>query len=189
MENNPNSLDCAFIPRRCILHSTKIGETFRENRKIFLHKGAYHKLKGYSYAQLSKIGSKSNASNPKRQADIETYGWDTKFGYHVVRLVLQCEQILMEHDLDLERDREIYKSIRRGEWTLDRLQSFFAKKEKQLEELYVKSTLRNCPDDVVIKTLLLNLIEEHYGSISEYLRNDNTNSLIKDIDSVILKYR
>jgi predicted nucleotidyltransferase len=55
MENNPNMIDSLFTPRNCVLHSTQIGEHVRSNRNMFLHKGAWHKFKGYAYAQMSKI--------------------------------------------------------------------------------------------------------------------------------------
>ena len=50
MENNPNMVDALFVPQRCILHSTSIAETLRENRGMFLHKGCFHKFKGYAYS-------------------------------------------------------------------------------------------------------------------------------------------
>jgi len=58
MENNPNMIDSLFVPRRCVLYSTQIGEHVRENRQLFLHKGAYHKFKGYAYSTLSKLENK-----------------------------------------------------------------------------------------------------------------------------------
>lgn len=60
MENNPNMIDSLFVPRRCILHSTAISEHVRENRKLFLHKGSWHKFKGYAYSQMHKIGRKGD---------------------------------------------------------------------------------------------------------------------------------
>lgn len=58
MENNPNMIDSIFTPRRCVLHSTKVAEMVRDARKSFLHKGAWHKFKGYAYASLNKVKSK-----------------------------------------------------------------------------------------------------------------------------------
>jgi hypothetical protein len=60
MDNNPNMIDSLFVPRNCVLHSTEVGEMIRENRRMFLHKGAWHKFKGYAYAQASKIRNKVN---------------------------------------------------------------------------------------------------------------------------------
>lgn len=61
MENNPNMLDSLFVPARCVLHMTPIANLVRERRKEFLHKGAYHKLKGYAFAQLSKMDVKKQS--------------------------------------------------------------------------------------------------------------------------------
>ena len=49
VDNNPNLINALYVPRSCILHTTKISEYIRENRDIFLHKGAWHRFKGYSY--------------------------------------------------------------------------------------------------------------------------------------------
>ena len=59
MENNPNTIDSIFTPDRCVLHSTQIGNLVRENRKFFLHKGSWHKRKGYAFSQLHKIDIKT----------------------------------------------------------------------------------------------------------------------------------
>lgn len=190
MENNPNMIDSLFTPRRCVLHSTSMAELLIENRRLFLHKGAMHKLRGYAYSQLSKIENKSNSSNPKRQADIAEHGFDTKFGMHLVRLCLQAEQILNEHDLDLERNREILKSIRRGEWELERLKEYFYQKEKALEEAYAKSTLREYPDEAAIKALLVKCLEHHYGKLDNVVAMPaRSNDLLHELEALVEKYR
>jgi len=58
MENNPNVIDCLFTPATCVLHSTRVGNLVRENRRLFLHKGAWPKFKGYAYSQLHKLAIK-----------------------------------------------------------------------------------------------------------------------------------
>ena len=141
MENNPNMIDSLHVPRNCVIHSTAIGEMIRENRKLFLHKGAWHKFKGYAYAQMSKIRNKTNSSNPKRAATIEQFGYDVKFAYHVVRLMNEVEQILVEGDLDLQRNREQLKSIRRGEWTLDQLKEWKTWSDRFANEAYDKALM------------------------------------------------
>lgn len=189
MENNPNMLDSLSVPRNCVIHSTQVGELIRSNRKLFFHKGCYYKLRGYSYAQLSKIRNKNNSSNPKRAADIAKNGMDTKFAYHVARLALECEQILVTHDLDLQRDRELLKSIRRGEWTFERLESWFQEKEKTLEELLVKSDLRSHPPEEEIRTLLLQCLEHHYGSLDAVVqKNPQIETLLQDLSVLIERY-
>ena len=165
MDNNPNIIDSLFTPTTCVLHITRVGNLVRENRRLFLHKGAWPKFKGYAYSQLHKLAIKQPQG--KRAELVAEHGFDTKFGYHVVRLISEVEQILIEGDIDLQRNNEQLKAIRRGEWTEDRLRTWFADKESDLERLYAESTLRAVPDEGRIKALLMQCLEEHYGSLAD----------------------
>jgi len=164
MENNPNMIDSLFAPVRCHLTITEVGNMVREKRRIFLHKGSWHKFKGYAYSQLHKMSNK----NPKgkRKETVDKFGYDVKFAYHVVRLVDEVEQILMEGDLDITRNREQLKSIRRGEWKEEDIRRWFEEKEVALEKVYSESSLPHSPDEDAIKTLLLECLEHHYGDLS-----------------------
>lgn len=247
MENNPNMIDSLFTPTRCVLHSTSIGNMVRENRKLFLHKGAWHKFKGYSYSQLNKMEGKAikqfidfcksyglnykdinlemvtneisfreengmlknmlladvfmsrlidlqkilkqcthNGTMSKRLDSIAEHGYDVKFAYHVVRLLNEVEQIMTEGDLDLERGREQLKSIRRGEWTIEDIKNWFQEREKSLGNLYNNSKLQHSPDEAAIKNLLLNCLEEYYGSLDKCVINPNkATQALKDIQTII----
>ena len=123
MKNNPNLIDSIFVPARCVIHMDDVGRVVRDNRRKFLHKGIHSKLMGYAYSQLHKIATKKPDEGSNRYADYMTHGYCVKFGYHVVRLVQQADMVLNEGDLDLERNRELLKAIRRGEWTLDELKT------------------------------------------------------------------
>jgi len=163
MENNPNMVDALFTPTTCVLTSTRIGQHVREQRRIFLHKGCWHKFKGYAYSQLHAMQNKKPEG--KRLELVEQFGYDVKYAYHVVRLMGEVEQILEEGDLDLQRNREQLKSIRRGEWSLPQVREYFERRERDLERLYQESKLPHGPDEAKIKTLLLECLEEHYGSL------------------------
>lgn len=187
MENNPNMIDSLFVPVRCILHMSEIGNIVREHRKLFLHKGAWFKFKGYAYSQLHKMQTKTPQG--KRVETVEQYGYDVKFAYHLVRLLNEIEMILIEGDLDLERNREQLKSIRRGEWTEEQIVSYFNKKESELESLYTSSTLPYKPDEDAIKELLLNCLEAHYGSLDNAVsKPDQYMRLKEDIRQIAQKY-
>ncbi len=179
MDNNPNMVDSLFVPQRCVVHSTKIGGMLRDNRKLFLCKKAWHTFKGYAYAQLHKMEIKVPEGNRKDLVD--EFGYDVKFAYHIVRLVGEVEQILSEGDLDLERDRERLKAIRRGEWAEEQVREFFFQKEKSLESLYASSTLPHTPREEEIKQLLLDCLEEEYGSL------DGCVEVSKEVDPSFLK--
>lgn len=182
---NPNVIDSLFTPIHCVLFSNQIGDMVRSNRKMFLHKGAWFKFKGYAYSQLHKLDTKNPEG--KRRETIEKYGYDVKFAYHVVRLLLEIEQILVEGDLTLDRKdrREHLKAIRNGEWSKKQVKQFFDDKERQLEELYHKSTLQYSPDEDKIKQLLIDCLEHHYGSLDKvYIAEDRYENAIRQIEEI-----
>src|SRR3954470_18936239 len=157
MENNPNLIDSLFTPETCVLHLTRVGRMVRERRRLFLHRGCWHTFKGYAYQQVAKMANKNRTG--KRAETVRRFGFDVKFAYHVVRLLNEVEQILTEGDLDLQRNREQLKSIRRGEWSEQQIRDYFTKKETELETLYNNSSLPYGPDENKIKQLLLHCLE------------------------------
>ncbi len=167
--NNPNMLDALFVPLRCILHMTPIGQMVRENRKIFLSQKVIHTFRGYAFEQLHKLRTKTPTESSKRMESIEKFGFDVKFAYHIVRLLMQVEQLLCEGDMDLERDREVYKSIRRGDWKLEDIEQFFNSNEPRLVKLADESKLPYSPDMVKIKQLLVNCLEQHFGTLQNFV--------------------
>lgn len=190
MDNNPNMVDSLFTPDFCVQHITRVGVMVRENRRLFLHKGSWHKFKGYAYSQLHKANIKNPEPGSKRAEIVERFGWDVKFGYHVVRLIDEAEQILSEGDLDLQRNREQLKAIRAGEMSLEEVQQWFSLKEKALEELYTSSKLQHKPDERAIKQLLLHCLEEHYGSLDGCIVNpDEAVTALREVNAVLDKYR
>lgn len=190
MKGNPNTLDVLFAPRRCVIHSTALAQHVRDNRHLFLSKEVMVKLRGYAASQMHKIMNGSNSSNPKRAEDIARTGMDTKFAYHVVRCALQAEQVLEEHDLDLERNSEILNAVRRGEWTPERLVNWFESKESSLEESFGRSTLRAKADQGVLRNLLLQVLEMHYGSLDAVVSKDQTASgLVREMEALLDRYR
>lgn len=190
MENNPNIIDSIYTPANCVTHSTRIGNMVRENRDLFLHKGAWYKFKGYAFSQMHKMKSK-NPPKGKRLASVEKYGYDVKYAYHLVRLMGEIEDILMHGTIDLQKNKEQLKSIRRGEMTLKEVEEWFTFKEKDLESLYVSSKLRHTPDEEAIKELLMNCLEEHFGNLDAVIvsqdRYQKALQEIQDITCRVLK--
>jgi predicted nucleotidyltransferase len=188
MECNPNMIDSLFTPTNCVLHCTKVGNMVRDRRKLFLHKGAWHKFKGYAYSQLHAMDSKNPEVGSKRSIIRERYGYDVKFAYHVVRLIGEVEQILVEGDIDLQRNREQLKAIRRGEVPQEAIRAYFSEKEASLEKLYHESKLPYSPDEKAIRTLLMECLEEHYGNLSDAVVNPDAASVaLSEIAGIIRK--
>lgn len=188
MDNNPNMIDSLFTPQTCVLHITRIGNLVREQRRSFLHKGAWVKFKGYAYSQLHKMTTKDPQG--KRKDIREKYGFDVKYAYHLVRLLYEVEQILLEGDIDLQRHREHLKAIRRGEVSEADIRQWAADKERQLEKVYLESTLPQKPDEERIKALLLHCLEEHYGNLSACIRQPSAPvAALRQIQEILDRHR
>ena len=170
MECNPNMIDSLFTPEVCVLHITRVGQILRDNRKLFLHQGICDRFKGYAYAQIHKMQTKDPEPGSNRERLREKFGFDVKFAYHTVRLLNEAEQLLLEGDLDLQRNREQLKSIRRGEWTEAQILDYFEKKRIDLETARTRSSLPVGPDESAIRDLLLRCLEAHYGSLDGCIR-------------------
>jgi predicted nucleotidyltransferase len=206
MENNPNMIDSLFTGQNAILHCSAIAQMVRDNRKLFLHKGSWHKFKGYAFQQMHRMRSREereveaqvyidkNEKVPehlqipqgKRKQLFEEFGYDVKFAYHVVRLIDEAEQILSEGDLDLTRNAEKLKAIRRGEWKIEDVRGYFTEKEKALETAYANSKLPHGPDEGKIRRLLMDCLEHHYGNLAECVVDvDKATQTLKDVAELI----
>ena len=182
-ENNPNMVDILFVKDHHITHIDNIGRLIKQNRKLFLTRHAFHKFSGYAYAQLKKMRTMNKKES--RAELIEAHGYDTKYGSHLARLALECEQILIEHDLDLERHSELLKSIRRGEWTLEQLELWFKEKELTLNRLYTESTLRYGPDWPELMRVLLCCLEEKFGSLDKYVNISGDSRILRKYEQIV----
>ena len=191
MYGNPNMIDSLFVSQSCILHLTKIGNLVRENRKMFLGKHLWPRYKGYAFEQMHKIKIKTPKKGGKREKYIKEHGYDVKFAYNIVRLLSEIEQIFIEGDLDLQEKgrREHMKAIRKGEVSLEEVKSWVSDKEKHLENLYHESKLPAFSDKSAIKQLLLNCLEEHYGSLEGcVMQPDEAIQALKEIQTVLDKH-
>ncbi len=188
LTNNPNMVDSLFTPENMVIHCTNTGRLVRDNRKLFLSKLCWVKFRGYAHTQLKKMNDKKPEGERKKIVD--KFGYDVKFAYHIIRLFDEVEQILTEGDIDLQRAKDMMKSIRRGEWTAEEVRQWAMTKELALEKAYAECKLPEIPDIEPIKQLLFNCVEEHYGNLEECIKQVGwSEEALKEIDGVLDKYR
>jgi uncharacterized protein len=121
---------------------------------------------------------------------VAEHGFDTKFAYHVVRLILEVEQIMVEGDIDIQRNNEQLKAIRRGDWTEAYLRDWFSAKQSELEKVYAESKLPPAPDEERIRSLLLNCLEDHYGRLEDcVVAPDRAVAALRNVQAELEKVR
>ncbi len=106
----------------------------------------------------------------KRLPQVAKNGYDVRYAYHLVRLLLECEQMLRTGDLDLESNADTLHEVRAGEWPLQRVHDFFRTKSAEIEDIKARSTIPEIPDEARMRRLLMACLEEHYGGIGPMLR-------------------
>lgn len=127
------------------------------------------------YHQLFQVGN----NKTKRFESIKVHDYDIKFGYHLIRLISEVEQILEHGTINLQKNQDQLKSIRNGDWTLEEIEEYFKRKEAQLEQVYIDSKLQHSPDEGKIKELLMECLEMAYGSIDQLVKVDHSSAAEK----------
>ncbi len=168
MGGNPNMLDSLFVPEESILHIDYVGEIVRENRYMFLSQKIYHTFRGMAYSHMKRITSRTRKG--KRKEHVERYGYDVKDASNVVRLLFEVNDFLFSGDADISNNSEYISDVRSGNWTLEELELFF---EREMAELKIRvhngeSVIPKYPNQDKIKNLLVNCLEERYGSLEKF---------------------
>jgi predicted nucleotidyltransferase len=189
LANNPNQIDMLFCHETDITHCTQAGRMILDNRHIFLSKLSFIRFRGYAASQFKSIKNGRNAKG-KRKELIEKYSYDTKYAMHLIRLMNEATQILSEENIDLKRGSEEYRAIRTGQWSYEKLEKEFNERKLQAEKAYTNSKLPEIPNYNKIKNLLLNCLEQQYGSL-KYIcpQPDFAINALKEIDLILQKNR
>ncbi len=100
----------------------------------------------------------------KRKELVRKVGYDAKNAAHLIRLLRMGIEFLVEGDLHVERaDSEQLLSIKRGEWTIERVKDESERLFKLAEEAYVRSSLPPKPDTQKAETLCMNIVARYHG--------------------------
>lgn len=184
-----NVVETLFTAPECINHNNRIGEYLRENRFMFLSKQLAKNVKAYAYAQFHKTTGVDREGNRKKIVD--EFGYDSKSLSHTVRLASEAEQILIEGNLDLRKNKEMIKAVRRGELKLDDVSKWFLEKDILLDKLAIDSKIPDTVNENKIKHILLNCLEMHYGDLSAIINKQDkgiNDCVVDEIKAVLRKF-
>ncbi len=99
--------------------------------------------------------------NPRRAALEARFGYDTKFGAHVVRLLRMCREILTDGTVNVRRpDRDELLAIRQGAWPFEQLAAWARAEDAAMEALAKASPLPHGPDRTALDAACVALVEE-----------------------------
>ena len=97
--------------------------------------------------------------NEKRSELEAKYGYDTKHGSHLVRLLRMCGEILETGNVTVYRpDAQDLLDIRAGKWSYERLIEFAYNEDKKMDKLFKTSKLPRKPPFEELDKLCIKLI-------------------------------
>ena len=103
--------------------------------------------------------------NPERSEMERKYGFDTKHGMHLCRLLRMCREILTTGEVLVYRqDAAELLAIRNGEWTYDRLIGWAEEQDLAMDDLMKTSSLPKSADRGALNALCVNIVEASLSS-------------------------
>jgi hypothetical protein len=150
LKSNPNVLGLLWLRPEHYLFRSAAFEAFVEIRDAFVSKQAHAPFIGYAMAQLSDIHKNryEGYTGVKRKELVDRFGYDVKSAAHLIRLLRMGTEYLRDGVLNVYRtdDAEEIRAIKRGEWTLEQVQSHAGDLFALADDLAVRSRLPERPD-------------------------------------------
>jgi predicted nucleotidyltransferase len=163
LNNNPNTLESLFIPENCRLYVHPIMKKLLDSRDVFVSKKLYHSFRGYSHSQMERL-KRGEKNESGRQELIQQFGYDTKMGSHVLRLYLECNELLSTGTVTLPlKENQMVLTVKKGEWEKEKFLEECTRLEELCDELYTKTELKHSPDHKKADVMLQDMIKEFYG--------------------------
>ncbi len=102
--------------------------------------------------------------NPYRAKLEAKFGYDTKHGLHLYRLVDECQELMTTGKITFPRpDREHLLAIKNGIYTFEQLLEKFEKVNDELEEIQKQSILLDNPQTMKIDEMCIKINEKYLG--------------------------
>jgi uncharacterized protein len=162
-KGNPNVLSLLWMAEPMYIVKSIGAKMLIDNRKHFMTMRIYPSFTGYAHGQLEKMtrGSTKGYMGEKRKQLVEKFGYDTKNAAHLIRLLRMGIEALETGELFVYRynDAEELLDIKKGKWSLEKVQKEADKLFTQAKEASRKTSLQEEPDREFVNTLCINIIK------------------------------
>lgn len=165
-KGNPNMLCMLWAPPEFTTYYTAAGEALLACRELFATKAAFPTFRGYAQSQLRKMqdGVYHGYMGEKREALVDKFGFDTKSGSHLIRILRQGISFMETGALEVYRsDAEELLAIKRGEWSYEKVKELAEGLDADLAVEGARSPLPESPDWDAINKLAVHMYETQRG--------------------------
>jgi len=169
---NPNVLSLLWLRKNHYIYVSPNGQRLLDNRELFISRNRIYKaFTGYAYAQLKKMENRSfeGYMGEKRKRLVKEFGYDTKNAGHLIRLLRMAIEFLTDGELHVFRDDAPQLiSIKRGEWSLEKVKAEAERLRQLADEAYVRSDLPSKVDKKKVDELLVSIMLDQHGIVANY---------------------
>lgn len=144
---NPTVLIPLFVPESEIVTITDAGAELRAGAAAFASMRSARRFLGYMANQRAGITGESGRTN--RPELVAQFGYDCKYAMHALRLGVQGLEYLATGRITLpvpEPELQALRAVRRGEWALTDVLSWYDELDAQLQAATAASPLPAEPD-------------------------------------------
>lgn len=161
--NNPNIVELFFINEsKHIVYDSDLGKRLRKAFPLFISKKVKDSFLGYAISQKRKVISRKPIGD--RKIYIEKFGYDVKFASHLIRLLEEGIQILVEGELSFPIPNNRYiRDVKLGQHTVESVLAKADHLENLIETAYVNSKLPIKPDYEAISQLQMDMMEDFWA--------------------------
>jgi uncharacterized protein len=175
LKGSPDLVELLFVRQHLVKYCHPLFTNVRDNRRLFLSLQCLNTFRGYAFQQLTRLKREKARWDRERKCDnltrrvlYETFGYDVKMSYHIIRLLDQLNQLVLTGDMELMCAKDECKRMRSGEWgTFEQLEEYTMKKLSDLESATFSSPLPKVPQTEPLRQLLLSCVEQWYGTVDK----------------------
>jgi len=136
-----------------------------EHRELFLSRQSLKPFLGFAEDQLKRLTGEKGRGKKGQRPELEAkHGYDTKAGFHAIRLLHECKELMQTGNITLPRpEKELLIDIRRGAWTLEKLIREANALSLACTEAEKTSPLRPTVDREAISKLIAEAYQKHWS--------------------------
>ena len=173
LKGSPTVLLLLFIDREHVIERTALGADLPALAPAFVSRRAGRAFLGYVDAQRRGLVGERHA--PRTRELSPTYGYDTKYAVHALRIAHQGQELLRTGRITLpiaEPERSRLLEVRRGEVPLRDVLRRLHEQAQLLEDVMLDAGLRGEPDRDAVDAFLVDAYRRVWaGELREYGRS------------------
>ena len=137
-----------------------IGSPFKAHSDLHINIGDIHVQKNITFLKAIEQLENRVSKFSGRKEMVDEFGYDTKFGMHLIRLLLEGKELLETGTLNFPlKNVDLLMGIRNGHYSLNEVDEMATEIEIEIDNMVEKSYLPSSPNYNEINTMLVEMLD------------------------------